>query len=48
MLGMNTRSAHKYILFAIAQRQRNWHDQWPSNQCDVEFTAPAYGLVFVP
>jgi hypothetical protein len=33
---MNTRSAREYTMFAPAQLLRNWSEQWPSNQYDLD------------
>jgi hypothetical protein len=56
---MNTRSACEYTMFAPAQRLRNWLDQRPSNQGDLDSSVtgedarvlhgggPASDLIFV-
>jgi hypothetical protein len=35
---MNTSSAREYIMFAPAQDLHNWHEQWPSNQGDLDLS----------
>jgi hypothetical protein len=33
---MNTHSAREYTMFTPAQFLHNWHEQWPSNQGDLD------------